>query len=236
MAGEQIDSYKATVAKMSDFVQRKKLAPVLRANYVRTAFQRPADDRVRTSIDSDLAFIREDTLDADRPCRNPGDWHRHDIDNSNMTYPFKNMNQSEVSKFPYAVLEIKLREDGNRKHPSWVEDFMASHLVHPAPRFSKFVHGVASLFDDYVNNLPFWLSDLETDIRKDPQRAFEEEEQRRTQRADDFIAVGSLMGTVSTSHRAAQGSPVGKSYLAERMAGDPRASLSHSLRRTRRTS
>lgn len=227
---EQIEAFRSTVAKVQEFQQRRKLTPVLRANYVRTAFQKPADDRVRISIDTDLAFIREDTLDKSRPCRDPNEWHRTDIDNSNMKYPFPNINQSEVSKFPYAVLEIKLKEDGNRKRPSWIEDLMGSHLVHPTPRFSKFVHGVASLFDDYVNNLPFWLGDLETDIRKDPQKAFEEEEQRRAQRADDVMAVGSLIGTVPSSYKIAQSSPVGKSYLADRMAADSAAHLSRSLR------
>lgn len=230
-AEEKIESYKNTVAKIQDFLKQKKLSPVLRANYVRTAFQKPLDDRVRISIDTNLAFIREDTLDPERPCRNPNDWHRDDIDNSSMMYPFRNINQSEVSRFPFAVLDIKLKEDGNRKRPAWIEDLMASHLVHPTPRFSKFVHGVASLFEDHVNNLPFWLSDLETDIRKDPQKAFEEEEQRRAQRADDVQAVGSLIGTVRSSYRAAQSSPVGKSYLADRMAADSKAALSTSLRR-----
>lgn len=228
---EQIDGFRATVAKMHEFLQHKKLSPVLRANYVRTAFQKPADDRVRISIDTDLAFIREDTLDRDRPCRDPSDWHRAEIDNSNMTYPFANINRSEVSRFPYAVLEIKLKDDGNRKRPSWVEDLMSSHLVHPTPRFSKFVHGVASLFEDHVNSLPFWLSDLETDIRKDPQKAFEEQEQRRAQHADDVMAVGSLMATVPSSYKAVQSSPLSKSPLAERMAADSRASMSQSLGR-----
>ncbi|PHH78024.1 hypothetical protein CDD82_3254 [Ophiocordyceps australis] len=223
-SAEQIDEFKRTVARIHDFLQQKKLSPVLRANYSRTAFQKPADDRVRISIDTDVAFVREDTLDADRPCRDPNDWHRPDIDSSNMTYPFGNINQSEVSKFPYAVLEIKLRDDGNRKRYSWVDDLTTSHLVHPAPRFSKFVHGVASLFEDYVNNLPFWLSDLERDIRKDPQRAFEEEEQRRAQRAEDVNAVGSLIGTKGSSYKATQSSPLGTSYLTDRMAADSRAS------------
>ncbi|KAG5925949.1 hypothetical protein E4U42_003802 [Claviceps africana] len=228
---DKIRDFKETVAKIQDFIKQKKLSPVLRANYVRTAFQKPLDDRVRIAIDTDLAFIREDTLDPERPCRNPKDWHREDIDNSSMTFPFRNINQSEVSKFPFAVLDIKLREDGNRKRPAWVEDLMASHLVHPTPRFSKFVHGVASLFEDHVNNLPFWLSDLETDIRKDPQQAFEEEEQRRAQRADDVQAVGSLIGTVPSSYKAAQSSPVGKSYLTDRMSADSKAVFSASLRR-----
>lgn len=217
---EQINSFKDTVTKIRDMVQQKKLSPVLRAVYVRTAFQKPTDDRVRISIDTDLALIREDTLDSNRPCRDPNEWHRTDIDNSNMTYPFKNINQSEISKFPYAVLEIKLKNDVSRKRPTWVEDLTSSYLLHPVPRFSKFVHGVASLFEDHVNNLPFWLSDLETDIRKDPQKAFEEEEQRRAQRADDAQAVGSLIGAKSSSYIAAQSSPMGKSYLADRMATD----------------
>ncbi|KAH6608103.1 spx domain-containing [Trichoderma cornu-damae] len=228
---EQIEAFGSTVARVQELQQRKKLTPVLRANYVRTAFQKPADDRVRISIDTDLAFIREDTLDRSRPCRDPNEWHRTDIDSGNMKYPFQNINQSEVSKFPYAVLEIKLKEDGNRKRPSWIEDLMGSHLVHPTPRFSKFVHGVASLFDDYVNNLPFWLGDLEKDIRKDPQKAFEEEEQRRAQRADDAMAVGSLIGTVPGSYKVAQSSPVGQSFLADRMAADSAAHMARSLGR-----
>ncbi|KAJ6789048.1 hypothetical protein PWT90_08419 [Aphanocladium album] len=229
-SAEAVAEYKKTVDNIQSFQQKQKLAPVMRANYMRTAFQKPADDRIRISIDTDLAFIREDTLDTERPCRNPKDWHRTDIDESNMTYPFRNMNQSEVSKFPYAVLEVKLREDSNRKRPVWVEDLLASHLIHAVPRFSKFVHGAASLFEDHVNALPFWLSDLETDIRKDPHIAFEAEEQRRAQRADDAMAVGSLIGTLPSSYKAAKSSSVGKSYLADRMAADTREqakSLTH---------
>ncbi|KAJ3518928.1 hypothetical protein NM208_g14328 [Fusarium decemcellulare] len=219
---EQIDKFKETVDTIQNFVRGKGLSPVLRANYVRTAFQKPADDRIRIAIDTDVAFIREDTLDRDRPCRDPNEWHRVDIDDSEMTYPFKKMNQSEVNRFPYALLEIKLKEDGLRKRPSWVEDLMSSHLVHPTPRFSKFVHGIAVLFEDYVNNLPFWLSDLEADIRKDPQKTFEEEEQRRAQRHEDVMAVGSLIGAgaKSGSYKPTQSSPVSKSYLADRMSKD----------------
>lgn len=222
---EEIDDFKKTVHKIQDFVQEKKLSPLIRANYVRTAFQKPTDNRVRILIDTNLAFIREDTLDERRPCRDPNDWHRAEIDNSEMTYPFSGVNQSEVSKFPYAILELKLKEDGSRKRSTWVQDLMSSHLVHPVPRFSKFVHGVACLFEDYVNNYPFWLSDLETDIRKDPQRAFEEEEQRRAQQADDVQAVGSLIGAgaKSGSYKMAKSSPMGQSYLSDRMAADAKA-------------
>ncbi|KAF5019063.1 hypothetical protein F66182_8955 [Fusarium sp. NRRL 66182] len=231
----KIDEFQQTVETIQKHVKDKGLSPVLRANYVRTAFQKPADDRIRIAIDTDVAFIREDTLDRSRPCRDPNEWHRLDIDDSEMTYPFKKMNQSEVNRFPYALLEIKLKEDGPRKRPTWVEDLMSSHLVHPTPRFSKFVHGVAVLFEDYVNNLPFWLSDLESDIRKDPQKTFEEEEQRRAQRHEDVMAVGSLIGAgaKSGSYKPTQSSPLSKSYLADRMSKD---SIAQTLnKRTSRT-
>ncbi|KAF4123716.1 VTC domain [Geosmithia morbida] len=230
LPAEEIAAFQKTVHGIQELIGREGLSPVLRANYVRTAFQSPADGRVRILIDTDLAFIREDALDADRPCRDPGDWHRADVDSGNMSYPFGHLSRADVSRFPYAVLELKLREDPSRprhhSRPSWVEDLMSSHLVHPVPRFSKLVHGVASLFEDYVNDLPFWLSDLETDIRKDPQEAFEAEERRRSQRADDVMAVGSLIGAggrSAASYRASKSSPVARSYLEDRMAADARS-------------
>jgi SPX domain protein involved in polyphosphate accumulation/uncharacterized membrane protein YidH (DUF202 family) len=221
---EDVQEFQSTADAIQKFVRENKLEPVVRANYKRAAFQKPGDDRVRISIDTDIAFIREDTLDQDRPCRDPMNWHRADIDGSNMAYPFANINQSEVSRFPYAVLEIKLKEDSSRsKRPSWIQDLLGSHLVHPCPRFSKFVHGTASLFEDYVNHLPFWLSDLDTDIRKDPQVAFEAEEERRAQRAENEHVVGSFLGTKLGSYKPSRSSPVAKSFLTERLAADTAA-------------
>lgn len=217
---EEIAKFKATVEGIQQFIKDSKLEPVVRANYNRTAFQKPTDDRVRISIDTDLAFVREDTLDTRRPCRDPNEWHRLDIDARNIGYPFSEINQSEVSRFPYAMLEIKLKEDPKRKRPEWVEDLMSSHLVYPAHRFSKFAHGVAVLFDDYVNTLPFWLSDLDKDIHREPQDAFEEEEQKKARRAADEEVVGSVLGNKVGSFIPSKSSPVSKSYLAERIAAE----------------
>ncbi|KAH6848345.1 VTC domain-containing protein [Chaetomium sp. MPI-CAGE-AT-0009] len=230
---EDVEAFQSTADAIQEFARTNKLEPVVRANYKRTAFQKPGDDRVRISIDTDIAFIREDTLDRDRPCRDPKDWHRADIDNSNMTYPFSNINQSEVSRFPYAVLEIKMREDSRGKRPAWIQDLMGSHLVHPCPRFSKFVHGTASLFEDYVNRLPFWLSDLDTDIRKDPQVAFEAEESRRAQRAENEQVVGSFLGTKLGSYKPTRSSPVARSYLADRLAAETPSQTPKSARFSR---
>ena len=196
---EEVAEFEETVNEIQRFIKENGLQPVLRANYTRTAFQIPGDDRVRISIDTNLVVIREDSLDVDWPCRDLEDWHRVDIDSVEMEFPFTGLKKGEISRFPYAVLEIKVRNDAKRKAIEWVEELMSSHLVKEAPRFSKFTHGVASLFEDFINTFPFWLSFLETDIRTDPNVAFQEEQDRKAKRAADEYAVGSFMGGKSAS-------------------------------------
>jgi SPX domain protein involved in polyphosphate accumulation len=215
------------VEEIQKFVLDNSLSPVLRANYTRTAFQIPGDDRVRISLDTDLVFIREDSFDSERPCRDPDEWHRTDIDNSEMEFPFSDIRKGEISRFPFALLEIKVRDGGKKRHTEWINDLMSSHLVKEAPRFSKFVNGVAQLFEDSVNSFPFWLPELDTDIRKDPEDAFQEEQEKVAKRTKDEIAVGSYLGTShlgSLSNRPspllkpAVGSPVGKSYIDQKVS------------------
>lgn len=214
---EQITEFRNRVTTIQNFIKAQDLQPVLRANYTRTAFQTPFDDRVRVSIDTELVFIREDVWDSERPCRNPNSWHRLDIDENNLEYPFSTVNKGEISRFPFAVLEIKVKDDATKKgSPQWVQDLMSSHLVYPADGFSKFVHGIASLFEDQVNILPFWLNQLESDIRQDPEQAFKEEEGRKAKQAEEAVMVGSYLGTsksVANSYKPAVSSPVGKSYI-----------------------
>lgn len=205
---EQAKRLQSQVDDIQGFIEEKELQPIMRANYTRTAFQIPGDSRVRITLDTDIALIREDALDPDRPCRDPESWHRQDIDDLNMEFPFSKINKGEISRFPYAVLEIRIR--GSKRY-EWTNDLMSSHLVHAAPRFSKFIHGVAQLFDDYVNTFPFWLAEVDQDIRQDPQEAFEEEQQRRIKAAEDEFAVGSLLKTTFTppNFKPAQRSPMG---------------------------
>ncbi|KAI9878786.1 MAG: Phosphate metabolism transcription protein [Pleopsidium flavum] len=211
-----VQQFEKTVDEIRNFIQENNLQPVLRANYTRTAFQIPGDDMVRISLDTDLALIREDSLDNERPCRDPEEWHRSDIDEAEMEYPFTSIRRGEITRFPYALLEIKVRDGARKRTNEWVADLMSSHLVKEAPRFSKFVHGVAQLFEDYVNSFPFWLGELETDIRKDPEIAFEEEQDKKAKQAQDELAAGSLLGSKSSPvFKPAMGSPIGKSHLSD---------------------
>ncbi|KAJ5540694.1 hypothetical protein N7494_005770 [Penicillium frequentans] len=202
----EAESLKKDIEELQSFIKENNLQPMVRANYTRTAFQIPGDDRVRISMDTNLAMIREDSLDPERPCRDPSEWHRADLDDGEMSYPFSSIRTGEIVRFPHALLEIKLR--GKAHQAEWVNDLMASHLVKDAPRFSKFVHGAAQLFEDYVNNFPFWLGELENDIRRDPETAFHEEQERLARRNEDDIAVGSFLGGAgSPSANALAGSP-----------------------------
>jgi uncharacterized membrane protein YidH (DUF202 family) len=198
----KVVQFQKAVNNIQAFIKESNLQPVLRANYSRTAFEIPGDDRIRISLDSNLAFIREDALDDERPCRDPEDWHRREVDDAGMEYPFSGIRKGEINRFPFAVLEIKVK---GQKRFEWVDDLMNSHLVKEASRFSKFVHGVSTLFDDYVNTYPFWLSLVETDIRRDPQQAFEEEQERKAKMAEDEFVVGSLFGSKASPARAFRG-------------------------------
>ena len=212
---KKLDDFKKAVGDIQSFIKEQKLQPMVRANYTRTAFQIPGDDRVRISLDTNLALIREDALDLDRPCRDPDDWHRRDIDNGEMEFPFKAIKKGEIHKFPYALLEIKVK--GMKKY-EWIEDLMHSHLVKESPRFSKFVHGVAKLFEDNVNTFPFWLSEVDNDIRKEPETAFDEEQEKKRKAAEDDFAVGSLFGArASPSYRRSIASPVGSPAVTRSM-------------------
>lgn len=204
---EQVKSFKQTVDEIQDFIKDKRLEPLLRATYTRTAFQIPGDDRLRVSLDTNLALIREDAIDTDRPCRDPEDWHRSDIDDQKMEYPYSAIKKGEIARFEHAILEVKVKDSNYSNR--WLDDLTSSHLVKETPKFSKFVHGVAELFEDYVNSFPFWLSDLETDIRRDPETAFQQEQDKQNKRVEDELAVGSFLPSsmMSPAAKAKFGSP-----------------------------
>ncbi|KAI8086334.1 vacuolar transporter chaperone complex subunit [Halteromyces radiatus] len=142
-------------------VLTKRLHPMMRTFYNRTAFQLPGDARVRISLDTELSLIRED--------RTKSNWRRMDI---GVDYPFKQLPESDICRFPYAVLEVKLQTHVGQEPPQWIMDLVNSHLVESVPKFSKFIHGCASLLEDRINVLPFWLPQMDVDIRKPPSRSF----------------------------------------------------------------
>ncbi|KAL2807654.1 VTC domain-containing protein [Aspergillus granulosus] len=145
----------------------RRLVPVTRSFYHRTAFQLPGDARVRISLDTELTMTREDNLDGRR--RTGNNWRRMDI---GVDWPFNQLPPEDVERFPYAVLEVKLQTQAGQEPPKWIRDLTASHLVEAVPKYSKFIHGTATLFPDRIHLLPFWMPQMDVDIRKPATRHF----------------------------------------------------------------
>ncbi|KAF1809427.1 SPX-domain-containing protein [Eremomyces bilateralis CBS 781.70] len=148
-------------------VLTRSLVPVTRSYYSRTAFQLPGDARVRISLDIDLSMIREDNLD-DRQ-RAGTNWRRTDI---GIDHPFRQLPPSDIERFPYAILEVKLQTAAGQLPPEWIRELTASHLVEAVPKFSKFIHGTAALQPERIALLPFWMPQMDVDILKPVSRNF----------------------------------------------------------------
>ncbi|QEU58240.1 Vtc4 [Kluyveromyces lactis] len=158
---QEIENLEALATETQYTMLKKKLRPVVRSFYNRTAFQLPGDARVRISLDTELSMVREDNFDGHD--RTNGNWRRMDI---GVDWPFNQLSEKDICRFPYAVLEVKLQTQMGQEPPEWVRELVGSHLVEPVPKFSKFIHGVASLLNDRVSSIPFWLPQMDVDIRK----------------------------------------------------------------------
>lgn len=133
----------------------------MRTFYNRTAFQLPGNATVRISLDTELTMVREDNFDG--VDRTHGNWRRTDL---GINHPFDSIPNSEKELFPYGVLEVKLATKVGEEPPQWIRDLINSHLVEAVPKFSKFIHGCASLLPERVDLVPFWLPQMDQDIRK----------------------------------------------------------------------
>ncbi|KAM0791796.1 hypothetical protein ACM66B_004059 [Microbotryomycetes sp. NB124-2] len=158
---KEVDSMIKLAREVQAAIRIKKLRPVMRTFYNRTAFQLPGDARVRISFDTQLSLIREDNWDD--KVRAGDNWRRTDI---GIDWPFPQLEEADKELFPYGVLEVKLQTQMGQEPPEWVRELVSSHLVEAVPKFSKFIHGCATLLPNRVDLVPFWLPQMETDIRK----------------------------------------------------------------------
>jgi len=159
---KEVDSMIRLAKEVQERVKQKKLQPCVRTFYNRTAFQQPGDARVRISFDTDLTMIREDNWDGKirRPDNN---WRRTD---AGIDFPFSTVETDDKHIFPYGVLEVKLQTQLGQEPPEWVKDLVSGPLVEAVPKFSKFIHGCATLMPNRVSLVPFWLPQMEIDIKK----------------------------------------------------------------------
>lgn len=106
-------------------------------------------------------MVREDNFDGND--RTNGNWRRTDC---GIDHPFPTITPADKELFPYGVLEVKLATKVGEEPPQWIRDLIDSHLVEAVPKFSKFIHGCATLVPERVDLVPFWLPQMDQDIRK----------------------------------------------------------------------
>ncbi|KAJ7679042.1 VTC domain-containing protein [Mycena polygramma] len=158
---QEVDSMIQLANEVQYAVLSRGLKPVMRSFYNRTAFQLPGDARVRISLDTELTMVREDNWNG--RTRAGDNWRRTDI---GIDFPFEQLPPDDLEIFKYGVLEVKLQTQFGQEPPKWVMDLVQSHLVEAVPKFSKFIHGCATLLPNRVDLVPFWLPQMDTDILK----------------------------------------------------------------------
>lgn len=123
-------------------MQKKQLKSTLRCYHHRTTYS--ADPNLRISLDTRLTFIKQEST-----------WNNND---------FQHLNRDKVNYFPFAVLEIKTI---NASIPEWLTQLVESgQLVYEVPYFSKYMHGTSLFFRERLPLLPWWLGEMNIDIRR----------------------------------------------------------------------
>mmetsp|Transcript_20195 Transcript_20195/g.42079 ORF Transcript_20195/g.42079 Transcript_20195/m.42079 type:complete len:726 (-) Transcript_20195:42-2219(-) len=133
-------------SEITQAINTKLLVPTMRTQYMRTAFQIPFDATVRVSLDTNLCMISERGYDLEGGKR----WHR------DPSQPIKN---TEIARFPHAVLEVKLEVKEGSTVPQWVTDLQNSGMLYEVHKFSKFIHGCSTLLPEDVQSVPYWVDD-----------------------------------------------------------------------------
>lgn len=126
----EVDNMIQLASEVQYAVLTRKLQPVMRTFYNRTAFQLPGDARVRISLDTELTMVREDNWDGRQ--RAGDNWRRMDI---GIDHPFSQLREDDKELFPYGVLEVKLQTQLGQEPPQWVKELVSSHLVEAIPKF-----------------------------------------------------------------------------------------------------
>jgi SPX domain protein involved in polyphosphate accumulation len=97
---KEADEWETLVREITQVISSKQLVPTMRTQYMRTAFQIPFDATVRVSLDTNLCMISERGYDL----QDMKVWHRD---------PSELLAKNEITRFPHAVLEIKLELKGD---------------------------------------------------------------------------------------------------------------------------
>lgn len=108
---KEIHKFLELFTEVQQQVDSKQLRPLVRTQYMRTAFQIPFDATVRVSMDTNLCMIKENPHEGPS-CTLAGRWYRD---------PSLPVQRDEITRFPHAVLEVKLSLNEGQQAPAWVQ-------------------------------------------------------------------------------------------------------------------
>ena len=146
-----VDAMKALAYEVDSFIKDFSLQPFIRTCYYRCAFQLATSNDVRISLDTQMSLINEY-----RPGGHPvPPWCRLASDV---------LAESDVVRFPYAILEVKLADAKNS--PQWVQSMLVNCGATRVHKFSKFLHAMAFLHPRQISILPHWFSDFQASADK----------------------------------------------------------------------
>lgn len=139
------DNPGALAKATQDGIHSRSLKPLLQCNYNRLTFEPPNNnDKLVITLDTDIEFHQQyDIQDFAAPPNT----------------------ETQRSRFPYAILEVKLSTDSRMDDPSlyWLNAFtQKSKLLHQVPKFSKYLQGAHQVFssqDSFIaqDKVPSWL-------------------------------------------------------------------------------
>jgi len=144
-----IDKAAVLFMEIQRSIESKQLKPFIRTQYMRSAFQMGHDRTVSFTLDTNLIMLKENP-EGHPTCALAGRWYRD---------PKLPIHRTEITRFPHAVLEIKLALPDGQAPPEWVQNMMSSGLITEVHKMSKFIHGTAVLFPDLVQAVPYWIDD-----------------------------------------------------------------------------
>ncbi len=140
---ESIEAWRQLSIQCLQAITSKQLVPTLRTQYMRTAYQIPYDATVRISLDTNLNMINDSDPGNNRWYRDP-------------SLPYR---EGDITRFPHAVLEVKLQLGNESDTPQWIHDLFQNGMLHEVHKFSKFIHGCATLLPEDVQAMPYWIDD-----------------------------------------------------------------------------
>ncbi|KAI8367277.1 VTC domain-containing protein [Blakeslea trispora] len=79
------------------------------------------------------------------------------LQSEGLGHSFGQLNTSKGTQFPYCVVQVHGElEEGSKLHHTFMQ-LIENHLLYAVDHFSIYLHGIATLFADRVDRIPYWF-------------------------------------------------------------------------------